>query len=176
VYAPCWSRVREERWSISCRKGCPEARRSLVKPSTFACTRTLPISRTTRFARHADERNVGCVYHQKCSSIKRQIACKLIQEKQNKGLLRNPCPPPRPGESTPARPNHAPLSRVLTSPAQPCPPFTCTHPFQPPTLARTLSTKSPNSSTLALFWILNSPCTSQLWKPYAVLPRVRPLL
>ena len=60
-----------------------------------------------------------------------------------------------------------------TSPAQPCPPFTCTHPFKPPTPARTLSTKSPNLSTLALFWILNSLCTSQLWKPYAVLPRVR---
>ena len=29
-------------------------------------------SRTTRFARHVDERNVGCVYHQRCSSIKRQ--------------------------------------------------------------------------------------------------------
>jgi len=29
-------------------------------------------SRTTRFARNADERNVGCVYHQRCSSIKRQ--------------------------------------------------------------------------------------------------------
>jgi len=44
---------------------------------------------------------------------------------------------------------------VNTSPAQPCPPFTCTHPLQPPTPARTLSTKSPNLSALAfkLFWI-----------------------
>jgi len=38
VYAPCWSRVREERWSIGCRRGCPGAHRSLVKPSTFLCT------------------------------------------------------------------------------------------------------------------------------------------
>ena len=37
---------------------------------------------------------------------------------------------------------------VNTSPAQQCPLFTCTHPLQPPTLARTLSTKSPNLSTL----------------------------
>jgi len=59
---------------------------------------------------------------------------------------------------------------------EPCPPFTCTHPFQPQTLARTLSTKSPNLSTLALFWILNSLCTSQLWKPHTVLPRVRTIL
>ena len=80
---------------------------------------------------------------------------------KNNGLLRNTCPRPCP---------------VNTSPAQPCPPITCTHPFQPPTPARTLSTKSPNLSTLALFWILNSLCTSQLWKPYAVLPRVRPSL
>ena len=37
---------------------------------------------------------------------------------KNNGLLRNPCPPPRPGgsESTLARFNHAPLSRVLTLP------------------------------------------------------------
>ena len=34
----------------------------------------------------------------------------------------------------------------------------------------------PNLSTLALFWILNSLCTSQLWKPYAVLPSVKLLL
>jgi len=34
-------------------------------------------------------------------------------EKKN-GLLRNPCPPPHPGGSTPAQPNHAPLSRVPT--------------------------------------------------------------
>ena len=52
--------------------------------------------------------------------------------------------------------------------AQPCPPFTCIHPSQPPTLAHTLSTKSSNLSTLALFWTLNSPCTSLL---YDVLPR-----
>ena len=64
---------------------------------------------------------------------------------------------------------------VNTSPAQLCPHSTCTHPFQPPTLARILSSKSPNLSTLGLFWILNSLCTSQLWKPSAVLPRVRPL-
>ena len=43
-----------------------------------------------------------------------EIAHKLIQKKQNNGLLRNPCPPPRPGESSSARPNHTPLSRVLT--------------------------------------------------------------
>jgi hypothetical protein len=61
-------------------------------------------------------------------------------------------------------------------PGPPMPPFYVYSPFQPPTLARTLSTKSPNLSTLALFWILNSLCTSQLWKPYAVLPRVRSLL
>jgi len=30
------------------------------------------------------------------------------------GLLQNPCPPPRPGGSTPAWPNNAPLPHVLT--------------------------------------------------------------
>ena len=40
------------------------------------------------------------------------------RKNKNNGLLRNPCPPPRPGgsESTPARFNHAPLLRVLTLP------------------------------------------------------------
>jgi len=61
------------------------------------------------------------------------------------------------------------------SPAQPCPLFTCNHPSQSQTLARTLSTKSPNLSTFALFWILNSLCTSLLSRPYDVLPRVKPL-
>ena len=87
-----------------------------------------------------------------------EITCKSTQGKKNNGLLRNPCHSPCPGESPPA---------------QPCPPFTCTHPFQPPIPARTLSSKFANLSTLALFWILNSLCTSQLWKPYAVVPRVR---
>jgi len=54
------------------------------------------------------------------------------------------------------------------SPAQPCPPFMGTHPYQPPTLAHTLSTKSSNLSTLALFWTINSLCTSLLLKPYDV--------
>jgi len=40
---------------------------------------------------------------------------------------------------------------VNISPAQACSPFTCTHLFQPLTLARTLSIKSPNLSTFALF-------------------------
>ena len=33
---------------------------------------------------------------------------------KNNGLLRNPCPPPRPGGSTLAQPKHAPIPRVLT--------------------------------------------------------------
>jgi len=35
---------------------------------------------------------------------------------ENKGLLPNPCPPPRPGWTTSAWPNHDTLSRVLTLP------------------------------------------------------------
>jgi len=38
MYAPWWSRVREESWNIGCRTGCPGWHRSLVKPSTFAYT------------------------------------------------------------------------------------------------------------------------------------------
>jgi len=38
-------------------------------------TKTKRDSRTARFARHADEKNVGCVYYQRCSSIKRQTTC-----------------------------------------------------------------------------------------------------
>jgi len=36
------------------------------------------------------------------------------EKRKNNGLLRNPCPPLRPGGSTPALPNHATLSFVLT--------------------------------------------------------------
>ena len=36
------------------------------------------------------------------------------RKNKNNGLLRNPCHPPRPGGSTPAQPNHAPIPRVLT--------------------------------------------------------------
>ena len=37
-----------------------------------------------------------------------------MQINTNNGFLRNPCPPPRLGGSTPAQPNHAPIPRVLT--------------------------------------------------------------
>jgi len=40
-------------------------------PAVGSFPSSLP-SRGTRFARHADERNVGSMYHQRCSSIKRQ--------------------------------------------------------------------------------------------------------
>ena len=60
--------------------------------------------------------------------------------------------------------------------AQPSPPFTCTHPSQLPTLTHTLSTKSSNLNTLALFWTLNSLCTSLLLNLYDVLLRVKQLL
>jgi len=41
-------------------------------PAVGSFPPSLP-SRTTRFARHADERNVGCVYHQRCSRDKPYI-------------------------------------------------------------------------------------------------------
>ena len=36
------------------------------------CKISVFASRTVRFARHTDKRNVGRVYHRKCSSIKEQ--------------------------------------------------------------------------------------------------------
>ena len=77
-----------------------------------------------------------------------EIACELTQKEQKQWPSSKPLPSSVPGG-------------VNTSPAQPCPHFTCTQPFQPPTPARILSTKSHNLSTLAFFWLLNSLCTSQ---------------
>jgi len=48
-----------------------ESKRASILNYTQA-SRDQRISRTARFVTHADERNVGCVYHQRCSSIKRQ--------------------------------------------------------------------------------------------------------
>jgi len=64
-------------------------------------------------------------------------------------------------------------------PSPTMPPFHVYSPFptsDPRSYPTAVSSKSPNVSSLHLFWILNSPYTSQLWKPSAALPRVRPLL
>jgi len=50
--------------------------------------------------------------------LSKKILFTVTHLSENNGLLPNPCPPPRPGWTTSAWPNHAPLSlsRVLTLP------------------------------------------------------------
>ena len=76
-----------------------------------------------------------------------EIACKLIQKKQKSWTSSKPLPSSAPGG-------------VNTSPAQPCPPFTCTHPFNLQPSHLTLSTK-PRSEERRV----GKECRSR-WSPY----------